>query len=536
MSQCAINAGRKVRNSEEEYSIYDNSKRMKRIIRRILLSFGVLFCLCFFVSRFFYVEQKMHIVEVELGSDIERNIETYLDGNKWALQFARAKFPIVSRTTPGSYTISIDYLFTTYDYEVYVKDTKAPIVKLNTDNYVLETGKIYTPYYFVESIDDRSPVSLSYINVDEDANVCVDDNGLLVSKSGTCNVVLKAEDSCGNYSTYFIGAVVDTAPQISLLYDEIYISTGCTPDFLSNAEAMDDMDGCTYVSVDTPEDVFSVEGNHYIQYYATDSLGLTTSKKCLVHTYNPLKLQDMCNTGELNPNEGNIYGIMNRYDCGYCVDQDINTAIEKTKNAIVRIQYDYSHYRVNGSGYILKIDDDQIIVCTNKHVIDNKNVVNIYFYDGSVVQGTVLAKQSEPDIAFVGINTADVAFDTKKELKTVHINKSYYDSLSNSPEFDMGVYSIYENGQPWWEKTGKIVRKSGLLAKHFDGYDYPVTEVSVKLTHGVSGSAIIDAHGNLICMATFMWNHNGKWENYGVSLDEILDFYEETFGSRLEYY
>ena len=100
----------------------------------------------------------------------------------------------------------------------------------------------------------------------------------------------------------------------------------------------------------------------------------------------------------------------------------------------------------------------------------------------------------------------------------------------------MGMYVINANGSEMFKRTGYIVRKTGYLAEYFENFDYPVMEVSVRLTPGVSGSAIIDAHANLLCMAAFYWDHNGSREYYGVSLEDILDFYEDVFGERLEYY
>ncbi|MCR5720761.1 MAG: hypothetical protein K6G72_00215 [Lachnospiraceae bacterium] len=141
-----------------------------------------------------------------------------------------------------------------------------------------------------------------------------------------------------------------------------------------------------------------------------------------------------------------------------------------------------------------------------------------------------------PDVAFVRIDKADLSEELLESLKTVHINLNYYKTISSRPRFEMGMYVIYADGTEMFTRYGYIVRKSGKLGEYFENFDYPVMEVSVQLTPGVSGSAIIDAHGNLLCMAAFYWDHNGIREYYGVSLEDILDFYEKVFGERLEYY
>ena len=122
-----------------------------------------------------------------------------------------------------------------------------------------------------------------------------------------------------------------------------------------------------------------------------------------------------------------------------------------------------------------------------------------------------------------------------KKLKTAHINLEYYQSLSDKPSFEVGMYCTDGEGGEWLTRYGQIKRKSGMLDQYFERFNYAVTEVTVDLTPGVSGSMVFDSHGNFICMASFYWQNGEIKENYGVSLDSILSFYEATFGKRLEY-
>ncbi|MBP5598698.1 MAG: trypsin-like peptidase domain-containing protein, partial [Lachnospiraceae bacterium] len=232
----------------------------------------------------------------------------------------------------------------------------------------------------------------------------------------------------------------------------------------------------------------------------------------------------------------NVAGVINPYDSGYIEESNMDAAIDNIKHAVVRIHYETPRTRTFGSGYIVKITDKEIICATNNHVVTDRNYVTVSFYDGTNVEARVVAGKVSPDIAFISINRSDIKDFDNLDLKTIHINRGYYESLSSKPQFEMGMYCINENGSQWLERTGKIVRKSGKLDKYFENYDYAVTQISVRLTPGVSGSAIIDSHANLLCMAAFYWVHDGNTEYYGVSVTDILDYYKEVFGQRLEYY
>lgn len=510
----------------------------KKILGRIFASLGLFLCLVAFVLWLFKVEKVVDSYEVELGTAFNEDISAYLSGKAIALSSAKPDFSNVDTSKTGKYSVKVDYFFKTYEYDIIVADTIAPKVFFNTDNYVCEPYMEIESDFFVQSVVEYDDYKLTYLVLSDDApfDKAFDGSSVVFTKPGVCDIVLRATDMSGNYSDYYLSVVVDTAPVIYGNYD-YYLAAGSDFDPLNGIFSYDETDGeltnqvKAYVSSDLTN-----PGDANIEYVVTDSCGLTTRVSGLIHVYDPLLLQDMVNLKKLDPFDENVIGVINPYDCGYLLESDCEAAVENIKPAVVRVYYETTTTRTYGSGYIVKITDDKIIVCTNKHVIGSQNEVKVCLYDGTVVTGHVAGRQTAPDIAFVVIDRNQYPNLENLELKTIHINLNYYNSLSNQPYFDMGMYCINNDGTEWLTHYGKIIRKSGVLDEYFVNYDYPVTEISVELIGGVSGSAIIDEHGNLLCMATFYWVNNGTKEYYGVSLNDILDFYEITFGERLEYY
>lgn len=538
MSLCATNVGRKGANSEGENSDANVRMKKRRILRRVFTSLGVFFCFFAFLIWYMQVEPVTSSVTVELGDSVSREITDYIKGKPLALKIARLNLPVVQMTVPGEYKAEVKYLFWTYEYDIFVSDTTAPAVIFNTENFVCEINREYSVLSFVDSCRDASSnLEYKYLNIDSDNNVILRDGGHSAEflSPGIHNLELIVSDDSGNCSTYRMPIIADSAPEI-FADSEFFTAKGSNIDILKYAGAYDEEDGALNVSAHVPADCFNIVGDHTVKYTAVDSLGVETTKESILHVFDPLVLQDMFNTKRLDAFAENVAGIINPYDTGYLTEPNIDEAINGIKDSVVRIHYATKKSLVNGSGYIVKINDDSVIICTNNHVIKGRDTVSVSFINGQNYEGTVVAGQAEPDIAFVSVPIDSLDENTRERIRSIHVNRGYYESLSDQPMFDMGIYCIYESGLEWIKRTGKIVRKSGYLEDYFEGYDYEVTEVSIKLSPGVSGSAIIDAHGNLLCMAAFLWKHDGIVEYYGISLDDILDFYKESFGEALEYY
>ncbi len=474
----------------------------------------------------------------EFGSVVSRDIDDYVKGRFNSEDSALLDLSAVDEKKCGVYYGVVKHFPQTFVYEIRIKDTVSPDIVLRGGKMAFEAGEVYGADSIIANVSDLDEnISVRFLNLSQDDSIETPDNGKQFSFSevGKKDITIMATDSSGNSSHVIASVIVDTAPVVTT-FDSFYTALGTNVDF--NAYAEDDVDGDVSQSVrtDTPVNLCNRVGHHRVRLYASDSNGLTGETYTDVYVYEPEVIQDMVNLGEIDPFAGNVFGVINPYDCGYTVEDDVEHAREAVIPAVVRVSFETSCIRSYGSGYILKIDDDSVIIGTNQHVVSSMNKVNVSFFDGETFTGSVVNRKRTPDMAFVKVERKDLPEWLVASLRTVHINLNYYESLSYKPSFRVGMYCTDGNGGEWLTRYGYIVRKSGTLSEYFPDYAYPVTEVSVDLTPGVSGSMVFDSHGNFVCMASFYWANGGLKENYGVSLNDILDFYEETFGERLEYY
>lgn len=536
MSQCATNAGKK--NSGFNGDESENNKK-KSICGKWICVAGVFFCVLAYIF-FIRVAPIESTFVFELGSVISTDPSEYLEGFGKSVKLATVDMSKVESSYAGTYDFSIKHLARTFKLVAVVQDTLAPEVTLKNESPVCAFYKQYEISDFVESITDACPTVRTLFensSYDSSVNIIGDGRAVQFTDTGVHSLTINSEDAFGNKALIPVSVLVDTEP---FLYGttEYYVSTGTECDVFKDVWAEDIMDGTLTDKIvsDLDSDYLTISGEYPFKFSVTDSLGLTAELNGIVHSYDALRIQDMVNTEKLDPFAGNVLGVINPYDSGYNIEDSIDLAIRGIAHSVVKIFYSTDTTRTRGSGFIVEIDDNTIIICTNKHVVNDMKTVSVAFYDGTTLQGEVVAGQRSPDIAFVKISKYLLSSKFLRTLKTVHVNLSYYNALSIKPDFKLGMYCINEDGSEWLTNYGKIQRKTGYLSEYFEDYDYPATEVSVPLVRGVSGSAIVDSHGNLVCMATYFWENGEYTEYYGVSLNDILDFYEETFGKRLEYY
>ncbi len=506
-------------------------------LRAFLAVFFVLFLLAAAFLYFYTVRPVRDSFTYELGREISLDLHDYIEGFDMAVEMSSLDVSDVCQA-PGVYEAKVFHFPFEYTYEITVVDTIPPKIEGYYDTKAFIVGDSYTINDVINRVYDLDPdVKVAFsvpVNV---AGVELKNEDTVISfdKRMKTQIDVSATDSSGNTSRVSFTAVADTAPKVTS-YSDYYVAKGTNGKLV--CESHDYLDGNLTAGIvtDIDPDYYKTTGTYDVVFRSVDSYGLEGDAYATVHVYEPATIQDMINTDRIEGLAENVLGAINPYDAGYLIQDDIEKAKERLIPAIVRVSYETPYVRAFGSGYILKITDTGIIIGTNQHVVDEMKTVDVHFYDGTVVKGKVEGCSKTPDIAFVRVNLRDVSDELLKTLKTVHINLEYYRVLSSKPYFEIGMYCTDGEGGEWLTHYGIIQRKSGYLSEFFSDYDYAVTEVSVDLIPGVSGSMIFDAHGNFICMAAFYWMNGLIKENYGVSVDSILNFYESVFGKRLEYY
>lgn len=494
---------------------------------------------------FFYrVEMKVQETVYELGENVVTDPFYYLSGTDFAVERSSVDMTGVCEGMVGTYEVKITHGWQELVSMVRVEDTTAPSVKVREGSIYLQRDEIYYTKDFVLSASDLSgEVRLSLAGEEGSKG----QDSISYDTCGSQTFFVLAEDAYGNITRVPVTVVVDTPPEFGYL-EPYHIAAGSEEDYMAQVYAYDEVDGDVTGSIQMDLSGLNTEkaGEYQVQYLVTDAYGLSVSAQRTVWVYDPLDLQDKINRHELNRLEDHITGAPNLYDSGYYEGQSLEKTLELIEPCFVRIRKDYKGGKyIYGSGYIVKITDEDIILCTNDHVVEDNKTMDVYFHDGTKVVGTVIGSMSkklgEDDIAFIKVSRAKIKDSLMDTLKTIHIDKAYWDQLPDRPEgILVGYVALDEKGEWWKNESGSLLCKAELTL-YSQEYGY-LSEVKATFYHGTSGSALVDANGRLLAMVDMQYYYYDSvfdkeptYSYWAVNLEHILNAYTAIVGGELNY-
>lgn len=197
-------------------------------------------------------------------------------------------------------------------------------------------------------------------------------------------------------------------------------------------------------------------------------------------------------------------------------EENSDKACENVKETFVRISMS-NHY---GSGNIFDITEDEIIVISNRHVLEYWNEESyITFMDGRVAEGELLYLSQDRDVGFLRIPTRQFGYEELLQMRSVKKNQGYYDALNSDESFF--VLNITSDIYSPEMHQGTILDKNCYIP------DFDTNMIYTKSfgKPGMSGSGMFDTRGAYIGMVTAGTKEN---ELVGIRLPDILQEYRSA--------
>lgn len=483
----------------------------------VLLAAGMLF----FYYRIYKVAPTFSEMTCEYGDQISQNIEDYLSGTEWSVHLGELDLSQVDQGHTGTYQAVVHHGRSQFTYEVTIQDTVAPEIRWKEEQIYLAAGEDYTVEDVIEGVEDVDPGAEAFFSQGDSLY-----SSLWFDTVGRYEVGILARDGSGNESSGQISVIVDTAPSFEGIRN-FYCVPGSVPDYLEAVAVYDDLDGdlTAQIRVDDSEVNLDEPGEYSLRYVAEDSYGLETVEETKILVAEEDGIQALIGRRQIDYRKDTIIGAPNIYDGGVSEHEDIDETLEYMRPALVQLYHGVGRGGYSsGSGYIMEITEDRIYVCSNHHVVSKYEDWDIYFYDGTVVRGKAAGTTQSYDVGVVEVELENVPEELLEKLMTVHIDRSYWESL-NQQDIEVGLERVDRTGGLLHVTKGRLIK----VKQEFDWNNHAEhTEVTVELVHGDSGSAILDGYGNLICMAyAYSTDPTRYW---CVPLDGILDCYREITG------
>lgn len=200
-------------------------------------------------------------------------------------------------------------------------------------------------------------------------------------------------------------------------------------------------------------------------------------------------------------------------------EADAQQAVENVSGCVVRIDMGNAY----GSGVIFRLTEDDLIIATNRHVLDywQEDVGVIRFPQGFYAGAQVLGSAKDCDVGFLKVENNELGIETLLTLRHVSVDEEVCQSLSAGEEaFCLGA----------GETAQEIEYQEAVVAeteKYIDVFGGEMLYLNGFAKEGMSGGGIFDGYGHLIGLLA-----GGTWRNEvaGVPADQVLSAYRQIVG------
>ena len=497
----------------------------KRRGRRIAFLLAVLFLLAagglYFYFRVYRVEPVFTEMTYEYGDEVSRDIADYLAGTDWSVHLGELDLSGVDESETGVYQAVVSHGREEFLYRITIQDTVPPEILWKEGRIYLATDRDCVVTDVITGVQDVDREAEAFFRKGDSV---LDE--VRFDRVGEYTLEIVARDRAGNESAGEVRVIVDTPPVFEGIRD-FYVVPGSEPDYLENVSASDDIDGdlSKSIRIDDSDVELDREGSYTLRYLAQDSYGLETVGEALVMVASPEEIQGLIGRRRIDYRVDCILGAPNIYDSGASDYEDMEETLDYIRPALVQLYHDlggggYS----SGSGYIVEIAEDAIYICTNNHVVEKYEDWDVYFYDGTMLRGETVGTSRVYDVGVVKVVREDVPQDLLNRLMTVHIDRTYWESLDEQ-EIVLALERVDREGGLLHKSTGNLIK----IKQAFEWFEHRAhTEVTIELVHGDSGSAVVDGYGNLIGMAfAYSLDPTRYW---CIPLDGILGCYQGITG------
>lgn len=149
-----------------------------------------------------------------------------------------------------------------------------------------------------------------------------------------------------------------------------------------------------------------------------------------------------------------------------------------------------------GSGFIVKEDENELLIVTNNHVVQGADSITVTFNDDTTAKATVKGTDSVADLAVISIKISDLKDETKQHIKVA--------SLGHSDDVKVGQMAIAIGNALGYGQSVTVGyisakdREVEVSDNNSSSNKMVLLQTDAAINPGNSGGALLDINGNVI--------------------------------------
>lgn len=220
------------------------------------------------------------------------------------------------------------------------------------------------------------------------------------------------------------------------------------------------------------------------------------------------------------------------------VATDVSDVVENFMPAMVAITqksveevdtyYGVQEYEAEGaaSGIIIAQNDDELLIATNSHVVENSTEIKVWFTVDSEedetegIAGKIKGMDREYELAVVAVRLADIPKDVLKQIKIA--------TLGSSSKLKVGQTAIAVGNELGYGQSVTCGVISALSRQGvMEGLDVPLILMDTAINFGSSGGAVLNSKGQVIGISVAKEAGTGsEGMGYAIPVDEAIPVLE----------
>lgn len=181
----------------------------------------------------------------------------------------------------------------------------------------------------------------------------------------------------------------------------------------------------------------------------------------------------------------------------------------------------------SGSGIIVGQTDDELLIVTNNHVVENSKEMQVTFIDEESVAAAIKGTDSETDLAVIAVSLKDIPSDTMSQIKVA--------TLGDSDELKVGQGVIAIGNALGYGQSVTVGYVSALNreVKSEDSTTRTLLQTDAAINPGNSGGALLNMRGEVIGINAAKYSSTEvEGMGYAIPVSQVKDIINELMSKK----